>query len=173
MVIAFRDFRDIEYLIPKDIFLAVGARVTTISIKKGIAIGADGVTIKIDITLDELNIDDFDALVFIGGSGAVKLIDNSIVNNLIQETIKKDKVLGAICIAPAILAKAGALKGKKATVWSSSLDKSAIKILKQEGAEYEDKNVVIDGKIVTGAGPFAAKEFGEKIVELLLGLAKQ
>lgn len=73
--------------------------------------------------------------------------------------------MGAICIAPAILAKAGVLKGKKATVWSSLMDKSAVKILEKSGADYLPDSVVADGKVITATGPLAAKEFAEKIIQ--------
>jgi putative intracellular protease/amidase len=56
------------------------------------------------------------------------------------------------------------LEGKKATLWSSLLDKSAIKVLKERGAEYLDKDVVVDGKIITASDPKAAKEFAEKFL---------
>jgi len=68
------------------------------------------------------------------------------------------------------LAKAGTLEGKKAAVWSSPLDKSAVKILKENGADYQKDSLVVDGKIITANGPGAAKEFGQKIVE---GLTNQ
>ena len=47
------------------------------------------------------------------------------------------------------------------------MDKSAIKILEDNGVTYQDKLVVVDGKIITGPGPSAAKEFGEEIRNLL------
>ncbi|PIP23942.1 MAG: hypothetical protein COX90_02420 [Candidatus Nealsonbacteria bacterium CG_4_10_14_0_2_um_filter_38_17] len=72
-----------------------------------------------------------------------------------------------ICIAPAILAKAGVLQGKNATVWSSAMDKSAVKILKDNEAVFEDKPVVAHGKIITASGPAAAEEFGQVIVKVL------
>ena len=167
MIIAFRDFRDVEYFIPRNIFIQSGISVTTVSKEKGTAIGADGGEATVNLSLDELNPVDFDAVVFIGGPGMAKNIDNEIHHRIVQETVNSNKVLGAICIAPAILAKAGVLDGKKATVWSSPMDKSAKKILQENGAIYEDKSVVVDGKIVTANGPEAVKEFAERVVDIL------
>lgn len=167
MVVAFSNFRDEEYFIPKEIFEKVGIEVNTVSEKKGIAIGAGGGDTKVDLTLDELNVDEFDAIVFVGGPGAYKYIEEEKAHRIAKEAVEKGKILAAICIAPAILAKAGVLAGKNATVWSSVLDKSPIRLLKENGANYVDKNVVVDGKIITANGPHAAEEFGEKIVELL------
>ena len=185
MIIAFRDFRDVEYFIPKEILEKVGAKITTCSTKMGTAIGADGGDTEVDILLENLNpaefddlqgksshdsiqsISSFDAIVFIGGPGCLQHLDNESSYKVAREVVKQNKVLGAICVGPMILAKAGVLSGKKATVWSSPMDKSPIRTLEEGGAIYEDKPVVVDGRIVTGNGPGAAKEFGEKLVKVL------
>jgi len=78
---------------------------------------------------------------------------------------EKGKVTAAVCIAPMILAKAGILKGKKATVWDGDLEQSAY--FKKNGIDYTGSEVTVDGKIVTGNGPNAAKAFGEAVAKLL------
>jgi protease I len=167
MVIAFKDFRDEEYFVPREILEEAGAEVKTASNKKGTAIGADGGEVEVDFLVSEINPVEFDAIVFIGGPGALKNLDNEDSYQLAKETISQDKILAAICISPVILAKAGVLEGKKATVWSSPLDKSAVKILTEKGAIYQDELVVVDGKIITGNGPQAARKFGETLVEVI------
>ena len=167
MVIAFRDFRDIEYFIPRNILFSAGAQITTCSTEKGIAVGADGGEVQVNLEASELQVAKFDAIVFIGGSGMGKNLDNEVLHQIAQETVAQNKVLGAICVAPALLAKAGVLNGKKATVWSNPLDKSAVKMLKEGGAQYQDESVVIDGQIITASGPPAAKQFGEALTTLL------
>lgn len=167
MVIAFRDFRDIEYFIPRDILQRVGAKLINISSQKGIAIGADGGEVEVNLVPAEFKAGNFEAVLFIGGSGMAKKLDDQDFQRIGIETAKANNVLGAICIAPALLAKAGVLEGKKATVWSSPLQKSPIRILERGGAIYQDANVVIDGKIVTANGPAAAKDFTEAIIKVL------
>jgi protease I len=76
--------------------------------------------------------------------------------------VKKEKIVGAICIAPVTLANAGILTGKKATVFESETKK-----LKDKGANCTRKNVERDGKTITANGPKAAKEFGETIAKAL------
>ena len=168
MIIAFRDFRDEEYFIPKQILKSAGAEITTVSSSLGKAIGTQGGEAEVNALLENLKIADYDAVLFIGGQGASKYIDNELCHQIVREAVKADKVLGAICIAPAILAKAGALEGKKAAVWSSPMEKFAVKILKEQGAIFQSDSVVIDGKIVTANGPGAAKKFAEAIINLLL-----
>jgi len=173
MIIAFKDFRDEEYFVPKEVLENAGAEIITASINLGTAIGADGGEIEINQLVSEINTAEFAAVVFIGGPGCLENLDNENSYKVAKKTISQGKLLAAICIAPAILAKAGVLEGKKATVWTSVMDKSAVKILEDNGAIYEDKPVVIDGKIVTGNGPDAAQEFGETIKELLTPLEAQ
>ena len=170
MIIAFRDFRDAEYFVPKEILEKAGIEVKTASNKKGIAIGADGGDVKVDLLVSEINPAEFAAVVFIGGPGCLENLDNESSYRVAQETVSQNRVLASICISPVILAKAGVLEGKKATVWSSVMDRSPIKILQNNGAIYEDKRVVVEGKIITGNGPEAAEEFGQAIVEVLTSL---
>jgi len=167
MIIAFRDFRDEEYFVPKEILEAAGVEIKTASNKTGTATGADGGDVKVDLLVSEINPADFDAVVFIGGPGCLENLDNESSYRVAQETISQNRVLASICISPVILAKAGVLEGKKVTVWSSTMDKSSIKILEENGAIYEAKSIVRDGKIITANGPSAAKEFGKAIIEVL------
>jgi protease I len=166
MIIAFRDFRDAEYFIPKEILENAGIEVKTASNKLGTAIGADGGDTQVDLLVSQINPAEFDAIIFVGGPGCLNALDNEDSYKIAKEAVSQEKVLGAICISPVILAKASVLKGKKATVWTD-FTKSQAKILKNEGAIFEDKDVVVDGKIITANGPSAAKEFGMTIVNFL------
>jgi protease I len=167
MVIAFRDFRDEEYFLPKGILTNAGAEVKTVSNKLGQAIGTEGGDARVDYLIQDVDINDFDAVIFIGGPGSLGNLDNENSYNLVKETLAKNKVLGAICVSSVILARAGVLKGKKATVWSSTLDKSAIEILQQNGAVYKPESLVVDGRIVTANGPTASAKFGLALVGIL------
>lgn len=167
MIIAFEDFRDQEYFVPKEILEEGGIEVKTASTKKGQAFGADGGDTTVNLTLEEVKSSDFDAVVFVGGPGCLEHLDNEKSYRIARETQDKNKILAAICISPIILAKAGVLDGKKATIWASSLDRGPIKILKENGAEFIDEKMVQDGNIITANGPAAAQEFGKKILENL------
>lgn len=169
MIVSFRDFRDAEYFVPKEILENAGIEVKTASNKKGTAIGADGGDANVDLLVSEVNPSEFDAVIFVGGPGALEALDNENSYRVAKETLANDKILAAICISPIILAKAGVLQGKKATVWFSTLDKSPIKVLENNGAIFQKENVTADGKIITANGPQAAKEFGAIILRLLTG----
>jgi len=167
VIIAFRDFRDEEYFVPKEILKSAGFEITTVSTEKGLAMGAEGGEVEIGILLEDLNPADFDAVVFIGGPGALKHLDNENSYKIARDAVSRDKLLAAICITPVILAKAGVLMGKKAVVWSSTMDKSAIKVLEKNHVSYLKDPVVIDGKIITASGPEAARSFAEAIITAL------
>ena len=167
MIIAHRDFRDEEYFIPRRILMNGNFEVVTVSTFNEKAIGMHGGEIKIDMIIDNLMPEDFDAILFIGGAGIIDNIDNPEFHRVAKAAVEKGKLLGAICVAPMILAKAGILRGKKATVWSSPMNKNPIKVLEENGAIYTDETVVIDGKIITANGPMAADQFGQTISDKL------
>ena len=79
---------------------------------------------------------------------------------------EKGKLIAAICAAPTVLAHAGILKGKKATVYPGMEDQ-----IRDAGAEFLDDLVVVDGNIVTSRGPSTAMLFGWKLSEILAGKA--
>lgn len=154
MVIAHRDFRDEELIETKEVLEKNGIEVKVSSTSLTSAKGVLGT----EVILDEVRAEDFDAVIFVGGSGCEQLWEDSRAHRLAKEAFISNKVVGAICIAPVILAKAGLLKGKKATVFSSEVN-----LIEAEGAKYTAKSVEKDGNIITAAGPSAAEEFGKEI----------
>lgn len=171
-VIAFEGFQDIEYLVPLDILKDAGVETYTVSNKIGVATGGWLQTkVKIEKTISEIDSNDYDVIIFIGGPGALKNLDNyNSYKIIIQTAYQKLKIIAAICIAPIILSNAGILKDKNATVWkgkSPGMDVSTDQYLKNNGAVYKDQNVVVDGNIITANGPEAAQEFGKTILSLL------
>ena len=167
MIIAPKNFRDEELFEPKAILEKDGYKVTIASLSGDIAKGMLGARVVPDLTLDEISIDTYDGVIFVGGSGAEVYFDDEVAHSIAKDGYEKNKVLGAICIAPSTLAKADVLKNKRATVWSSAVAKKYVKILEANGALYTDEDVVVDGRIVTANGPGAAEKFGNEIVRLL------
>ncbi|MDO8446384.1 MAG: DJ-1/PfpI family protein [Deltaproteobacteria bacterium] len=162
-IIAEKVFRDEEYLVPKEVLAKAGIKVITASTTTGEAIGKLGLKVKPDTLVSQIDVDKLDALIFIGGGGAEQYFNDPIAHRLAKEAVEKEKILGAICIAPVILANAGLLKGKRATVFPSGADS-----LKKGGATYTGGDVEIDGKLITGCGPEAAEKFGTELVKMLL-----
>lgn len=163
-VIAPKNFRDEECFHTKEEIEKIGGRVVIASDSPGEKTGSLGGVATADLALGEVDSGDFDALVFVGGVGSMVYFDDKKAHKLAKEFYDADKVVAAICIAPAILAKAGILGGKQATAFSSA---DVMKILEAIGAKFTGRSVEVDGLIVTGNGPKAAREFGQKIAELL------
>lgn len=162
MVIAPENFRDEEYEKPKAVLEREGIKVETASSKPGERKGTLGKVVTADLTLSEVNLADFDGIVFVGGVGAVEYFTSPLALDLIKEAEKAGKIIGAICIASSILANAGILKGKEATAFPSEEDN-----LKQKGANYTGDEVTVSENIITARGPDVATKFGEKLAKAL------
>ena len=162
LIIAEKEFRDEEYQVPHDILKNAGFNVLTVSTTLEEAVGRFGLRVTPDTLISDLVPKTLDALVFIGGGGSEQYFEDPLAHKLATTMVEQDKVLGAICIAPVILANAKLLADKKATVFPDGIE-----ILKANGAIYTDQDVVVDGKIITGNGPEAAQAYGEALVKLL------
>ncbi len=165
LVIAQEQFRDEECFVPKKVFEAAGAKVTVAAEFTETAKGALGGTIKPDIRISEVRIDDYDAIVISGGAGSRKYLwDNKHLRELVKAADSQKKVVSAICISPVVLARAGILKGKESTVFNSP---DTVNELEKYGADYQDRDVIISGRVVTGRDPKSAEAFGKAVLKAL------
>lgn len=162
MIIASDKFRDEELFESHKILSEAGADITVASSKVGSITGMLGGKAQASKDIKEVRAGDYDAVIFVGGSGASEYFNDLTAHKIAQEAVAASKVVGAICIAPSTLANAGVLAGKKATCYTSE---KANLIVKQ--ADYTGKGVEVDGKIITADGPDSAKAFGQAIVKAL------
>lgn len=170
MIIAPEDFRDEEYKIPLDYFRNNGFHVETASIRKGACKGKLGMIATASKELSEINTDDYDAIVFIGGPGTPVLRKSPHAIRIAKEAFEEKKIVAAICWAPTILAKAGILKNRRATVWQgndSEFGMMTSEYLEQQGAYYTGDSATKDERIITADGPKSAGEFAELIIKTL------
>lgn len=161
-IIAPQNFRDEELFEPKAVLESAGAQTAIASRKTGTISGAGGKTAKATIALALANAAEYDAIVFVGGTGATEYFNESTAQQIAKKALAEGKILAAICIAPSILANAGLLEGKNATCFSSEAGN-----LKAKGANYTGQAVTVDGKIITANGPSAARHFGIEIAKAL------
>jgi protease I len=162
MVIAPKMFRDEEYAEPKRVLESRGADVVTASVAPGECIGKLGLHAQASISVAQAAQRDWDAVIFVGGAGAAVFFDDAAAHELAKQAAAGLGLLSAICIAPSTLAHAGLLGGVHATAFASQEDD-----LLSHGALWTGDSVTVDGRIVTGNGPEAATEFGEKIADML------
>jgi len=165
MVLAPTDFTDQEYAKPRAAFDKALASVTVASTTRGTAVGHDGLKVPVTTASAELRTDQFDAIVVVGGQGAMgSLVNDAALLALLRSAAVQGKVVGAICLAPVVLARAGVLRNLPATCYP---DARVIRWLTLNGAEYRAGSVVVSGRVVTASGPAAADEFARRILEAL------
>ncbi len=144
-----------------------GVNVTVAGLHAGALRGARGTVLQPDTTLDEALAHDYDMVVLPGGQpGANNLKADARVIKLVQGMASGGRYVSAICAAPAVLATAGLLDGKRATSFPGALDAFS-KVSRQTQA------VVEDGKLITSRGPGTAMDFALTLLERLTGKAKR
>jgi protease I len=161
MVIAPDNFRDEEFFNTKEVLEQAGIEVTVVNSTGQPSKSKFGKIVTPDKNFYDINSEDFDAIVFVGGSGTRVYFDSQRAKGLAKEFNKAGKVVAAICIAPVILVNAGILSGKKATAHESGRN-DVIAVCTYTGNSLEK-----DGNIITANGPDAAVEFGKAIAEAL------
>jgi putative intracellular protease/amidase len=165
LVVAFDGYHEGEYAEIKKAVEDAGVFTSTASIKKGAAIAKDGSSCAIDCTIDSINPDECLGVCIIGGPGALEDLNSLKMHHIIQKIIASGVVLGAIGTATRILAQAGVLAHKNATGWNG--DKKLHEFYGTHDVIYEQKALVIDGKIITARDAECAKEFAKAMVELM------
>ncbi|MBN1798235.1 MAG: DJ-1/PfpI family protein [Spirochaetales bacterium] len=160
MIIASSNFRDEELRVPKQIFEQNGYQVKIACSTKSTVTGMLGARVNPDLLLERVKVDDYAAVVFVGGGGAEEYYNSPAAHAVARQAFNKGILICAICIAPNILAYAGILTNKQATCFNSE-------ILKAKGAVFTGKAVEQDGTVITANGPQAAGDFARKIITAL------
>lgn len=165
LILATDGYERSELRVPLEELRRHGADVKIASLKPGEIKSWDekdwGDTVPVDITVDQVKHDDYDALVIPGGQinpDILRTEEKAV--DIVRNFIKTGKVVAAICHGPWLLVEADALRGRKATSYHS------IKTdVKNAGASWEDKEVVTDNGIITSRSPKDLQAFVAKIVE--------
>lgn len=162
MVIAPKNFRDEEYFHTKEELENTGFKVVTACSEKKAVSQVELTEVNADILLKDAKVNQFDAVVFVGGAGSACYFKDKNALSIAKEAFQSNKVIAAICMASSVLANSGVLKGKKATGWPSEKDNIIV-----HGGNYTGEDVTVDGTVITSNGPHAAREFGRKIADRL------
>ena len=115
-----------------------------------------------ELSVQKAKIDDFDAVVIPGGWAPDFLRRCPEINSFVKDMFNQGKVVASICHGGWVLASAGVLKGKKATSFSAIKDDVI-----NAGAEFLDKEVVVDGNLITSRNPYDLPAFCRKIIKKL------
>lgn len=122
--------------------------------------GSHKVKIMADKKITEIKATEYDAIILPGGSGYKNLMNSKTVIEMIKDFDKRGKLIAAICAAPTVLAKAGILERRIATVYPG---------LEKQIPRPRDAKVVVDGNVVTSRSPGTSIIFALKLVEMLAG----
>lgn len=154
---------EIEALAPVDMLRRGGVEVTTVGVTGKTVTGSHNISVNTDISLEEVNLSDIEAVVLPGGMpGTLNLEKNEKVQEIVEYAYDKKLLICAICAAPSILGHKGYLKDKKATCFPSFEDSF-------DGGEYTGEVVTACGNIITGKGCGAGIYFGLEILKNIKG----
>lgn len=167
LMLATDGFEQDELFVPRRALLDAGASVTLASIApdpiRSEKNGEKGESITPDITLEEVDTDDYDALVLPGGvANPDKLRMQERAVEIVTEFMEDDKIVAAICHAPWLLIEADGVDGRRMTSWPSLRTD-----LENAGAEVVDEAVVIDGNLITSRNPRDLPQFNAAILRAL------
>jgi len=122
----------------------------------------EGYPAQEELSIEKAKTGNFDAVIIPGGYAPDILRRYPQVNNFVREMDEKKKIIAAICHAGWVLVSAGILKGRKVTCFFAIKDD-----LINAGAEFTDKEVVVDGNLITSRNPYDLPAFCREIIKKL------
>lgn len=162
LVVAPERFRDEELFDTQAELVQAGHQTVIASTRAGLCPGSRGGHATAELTLAQVRCADYAAAVFVGGGGSKLLFGDADAWRIAREMAQAGKVVAAICLAPVILANAGVLADRQATVAGTEAA-----TLAAQGAHYTGPGVTVDGNLVTANGPKSSRLFGRSIAQLL------
>ena len=164
LVIIVEGFEELEAVGPIDCLRRAGVDVTIAAAGKDLqATGRNGITLRADACLDDLEDIEYALVVLPGGPGHTRLRSDPRVIERVRKQAAAGRWVAAICAAPTILHEAGILAGRKYTAHHTIADELPDIIT--------DRAVVTDGCVVTSRGAGTAVEFGLELVALMTNAA--
>ena len=148
LIISANNFEDSELLVPYYRMKEAGIEVAVASLNRKAITGKHGYEVAVDKTLDEVNPEGYAILVLPGGKAPALVRKEPKALEIARSFFARSKPVAAICHGPQILISADLLQGRRATCYRSVADE-----LKQAGALYEDRAVVVDANLVTSRQP--------------------
>jgi len=159
-------FEEAEALIPADLLRRAKVDVALVGTEGELVPGGQGITVKADLTLDQVDLSKAEMLMLPGGGvGVANLGADARVESLVKQAAQRGIRLAAICAAPTLFSKWGLLEGKHAVCYPTWADRLT-------GAVLSASPVVVDGPFITAQAAGSAFDFGLKLVEILAGTEK-
>lgn len=157
------DFEDSEFRVPFDRLRQAGHEVDVLGVDRRTVKGKRGdEKVQIDALISERSPDQYDALLIPGGFSPDHLRTDEDAVRFVESFAKQDKPLAAVCHGPQLLIEAGVVKGRTLTSWPSVRTD-----LRNAGAEWVDREVVVDGGLITSRNPDDLEAFSAALLERL------
>ena len=158
-------FEEIELTSPKKAMENAGIKVDIVSPQKdkvkAWAHDHWSIELPVDVNLNDARVEDYDALMIPGGVMNPDLMRlNEDCVQFAKDFMEAGKPVAAICHGPQLLIETGLLKGRKMTSYPSVKTD-----LKNAGADWKDKEVVVDNGLVTSRSPKDLEAFNKKLLE--------
>lgn len=168
LIIATDGFEQSELMQPKQLLEESDIETTVASLEEGEIKGWEdgdwGDSVSVDLTVEEVAVDDYDGLLLPGGQINPDILRmNEKVIELIREFNTAGKPIAAICHAPWLLIEADIVDGKVVTSWPSLRTD-----LENAGGEVIDRKVAVDGNLITSRNPDDIPAFTEALKDALL-----
>ena len=167
LIISADNFEDSELLFPYYRLKEEGHQVDVASGAKGRINGKHGYEVTVDKVLGNVEPNEYDMLILPGGKAPAALRKVTAAVDIARDFMQQGKPIAAICHGPQILVTADVLQGRHATCYHSVADE-----LKRAGALYEDREVVVDGNLVTSRQPSDLPAFMREMIRLLKKLSR-
>lgn len=162
LIISAEHFEDCELLVPYYRLKEEGIEVEIASTSRGSINGKHGYRIQADKALEDVNADDYDILILPGGKAPTILRKEPAAVRIAQSFFARNKPVAAICHGPQVLISAGVLRGRHATCYYTVADE-----MRGAGVIYEDREVMVDGNLVTSRQPSDLPAFMRETMRLL------
>ena len=158
-------FHEIGYWYPYLRFKEAGAEVIVAGPEAGteyLGINESKPAVEAEISVRDVNVDEFDAVVIPGGWAPKRLRENPEVTELIKKFHDADKVIGSVCHAGWVMASAGVVEGKRITG-----DNDIKEDVEKAGGVLTGTRSEVDGKIVSCVNWTAMPEFFQDMMEVM------
>jgi len=162
LILSADDFEDSELLIPYYRLKEAGYTVDVAAEKTGVIRGMHGYEVLAVKSFDDVDPKEYAVLILPGGKAPASVRKNPKANAIARHFFAVNKPVGAICHGPQTLISAGVLHDRRATCY-----RTVAKELQEAGALYEDREVVVDGRLVTSRQPADLPAFMREVMKLL------
>jgi protease I len=167
VILTANDFEDLEVFVPYFRLLEQGIAVDVAAPETGVIHGEHGYSLTVSKTIDDVDPDQYDLLVVPGGfpNGApatVRKIKKA--QEIARSFFANNKPVAAICHGPWLLVSADVVKGRHLTsYWHDGVPEE----IEAAGGIYENKEVVVDGNLVTSRWPMDLPAFVREMIKLI------